>query len=395
MLLQSFFIKLFVFFVFFITTKNFFIFYGTIATVLFVYVLFSEAKINVWLITILLILSSVFIFRVFFFSNYEDLKELIKIVIFILLLTVKPRVDKYFFFNIAVIFTILNFSLSLLQYLNFDFLNIVESISSIYNADKHISASLSYTVPRALGLSSGPSQQAVLSLLMFSYFTSVYCYSKCRTPLLVIVVAMALFSVIMTQSKTGLIAIPISFCIFYISYLKLMPNKIRFLLVSSIIPIVSLAFISLTYIFIYIPELGRLYESGLNVSSFQSRVHNWEIILHPILALDSAVFYFFGIGRSGLEFFGVNDIPYDSDYIYVLANFGLVGFLCLCFFVLFNLVKPFFSTVGNGKLMFFSLIASFSVVVSFSLNFYIEPRVYILIGILIFVSNDFFSLDKT
>jgi len=394
MVIHLLFLKLFIISLFFITTKSFFTFYGVILGAGVAYIIFSGKSINVRLVVFLMAFSSIFFIRTALFSNYEDIKELVKVLIFISLLAFKPDIDKYFFFFVAIVFSFLNFTLSLFQFLHFDFFSIVESLSSLYNADKHIEASLSYTVPRALGFSSGPSQQAVLSLVLFSYFISVYSYSKTRTILIAFMIFFTFCTVVMTQSKTALIALPISLCIFYISYMKLMSHKVRLLLFSIGVLAGGIALFSLAYIVFFIPELNRVYESGLNVSSFQDRLKNWYAILKPMLDINNGLSYLFGVGRSGLEYYGVNDIPYDSDYVYFLVNFGLIGFFSLCLFIVFNLVKPYFSPLGNGKLMFFSLISSLSIIVSFSLNFYIEPRVYILLGIFLFVRNDFFSLNR-
>ncbi len=138
-------------------------------------------------------------------------------------------------------------------------------------------------------------------------------------------------------------------------------------------------------ILILFPEYVRLSEQGGDVSSLQSRFGNWLQMVDAFFAENSFVFYLFGVGRSGLEYYGVNELPYDSDYIYILVNYGILGIVLFFGGVGAFLVRGiiFFSSENlYGKILVVALI--YALISAVALNFFFEPRVFILFAIIVF-----------
>lgn len=377
----------------FFTTKSFYLFYGVVFfIVVFSVVFIKKRNLNPIYLSIFFAVCLFSIYRSIVFENIEDFKELIKLIIFIVIIWLNFRISATYFFNLAILFTFANFLFSFVQFVHFDFYGIISLLSNIYNAENHIAASLSYAIPRVIGFSAGPGQQAVISLFFISYFSVVAKFSRKPKILPVLAIIFCLLTLIMTQSKTVMLALPVSLLIFYFSCFRMFSRKFSFVFLSMSIVSILFFIFSIETIVNYIPELKRVYDDGLNISSFQSRITNWSTMLSTILESNNFLFYLFGVGRSGLEFYNTNDIPYDSDYIYFLVNFGFLGLTVFVSFLIVSLIYPVITGATNAKVMFFSLLASFALVVSFSLNFYVEPRIYILIALFLSSNSKLFHL---
>jgi O-antigen ligase len=101
-----------------------------------------------------------------------------------------------------------------------------------------------------------------------------------------------------------------------------------------------------------------------------------------MLSDDNVITYLFGQGRSALEDINLNDLPYDSDYVYFLVNYGIVGLLIYVFFHIYFMVNRAFSLNNRPLDSFFFYLVSISLFVAISLNFYAEPRVFILTAVM-------------
>lgn len=375
--------------VLFLPTTNFYLYYGLVSLATMSVLIFypiSLKKLPV-LYSIVFIIVSISFIRVIYFGNNEDIKELVKLVLFFSILIISARLSLTSTLNILLIFVYVNFIIAFLQFNHLNPVGLVSIINKYYVADHHINASLSYSIPRAIGLSSGPGQQAVLNIFIASIFFISLKWLKGNRKKYIFGIILAIVSVILSQSKTVILAAPVGVGIYLLSSVNTIKTSRYLLSIASFIFFIIIVLFFKDYIIIKIPELSRVLSSGLSVSSFQDRLYNWYIVTEPVLRENSLMSLFFGIGRSGLEYFSINDIPYDSDYIYMLVNFGLIGLIAFICFNLYFIIIRFSSAYSTPRRHLFSLICSLAVINSLSLNFYIEPRVYILTAIFLSCYN--------
>ncbi|WP_158309773.1 O-antigen ligase family protein [Pseudomonas ogarae] len=323
------------------------------------------------------------LFRVLYFSNAEDFKELLKLFIFGTVIFFGVRLkgrELEFWFSL---FVVVNLLVSLLQYLGVYSFGIRE-FTDFYNAKHHVDHSLSYSSPRALGLSAGPGQQSVLSLFFFSFFLVVYFFGGGGNRRIILCL-LALFTAVLSQSKTALIAVAIGSVAVTLLFVAHAGYKGKLVMVLFFVIVLGGAMVFKDQILILFPEYVRLSEQGGDVSSLQSRFGNWLQMVDAFFAENSFVFYLFGVGRSGLEYYGVNELPYDSDYIYILVNYGILGIVLFFGGVGAFLVRGiiFFSSENlYGKILVVALI--YALISAVALNFFFEPRVFILFAIIVF-----------
>lgn len=322
------------------------------------------------------------VYRVVCFSNMEDLKEFLKVLIFASLVFFGVRLrsrDLEFLFSIFVVF---NFAVSLLQYLGVYGFGVRE-LTDFYNAKHHIDVSLSYSSPRALGVSAGPGQQSVIGLFFFSYFVVHYFFGGGGYKRLFLCV-LALFTVVLSQSKTALIALLFGSLVVMLLFVVHASYKGKLVMMLFLVAVLGGVVLLKDQILFLFPEYVRLSEQGGEISSLHSRFENWYQMLDVFFVEDSFVFYLFGVGRSGLEYYGVNDLPYDSDYIYILLNYGLVGlvlFLGVLGGVLVRGVLYFSDESLYGK--FLVVVLVYALISATALNFFFEPRVLVLFAIFV------------
>lgn len=376
-------------FVLFLPTKSFYIFYLAILPLVTVLWLISEKNFKICIFSSFVIVFWLFIFtfRSMYFGNLEDFKELLKLVMVLMVFSIRSSVRFERLNSVFLVFVFLNFSIAFFQFFKIDYLGIVNNLKYLYSADKHVEASLSYFVPRALGLSSGPGQQGVVGLFFLVYFSSLRFLNEDKRLFVLCAIFVSILTILFSQSKTIIVALFVGvFVIFICSLFRLSyMKKIWFLLISGFSFCFFLFFKE--KIVEKFPEIARIFEYGLNVSSFQSRMSNWRAVLQPAFEVDNWFFYIFGVGRSGLEYFRLNNLPYDSDYVYFYINYGLVGFffiIGLYIFLLFN-VWHFFG-YKNYYVKFLQYLTVFGAVSSFSLNFVIDPRVYFLFSLFLSIA---------
>ncbi|WNZ80058.1 O-antigen ligase family protein [Pseudomonas sp. P105] len=375
--------------VLFVPTNSFYVFYAALAFGLLLLAFGAGGRfpwrsqslyIYVGCMCFFLMLS---LFRVMYFANAEDFKELLKVFVFGTVIFFGVRLRGRDLEVLFSVFVVVNLLVSFLQYLGVYSFGVRE-LTDLYNTKHHIDNSLSYSSPRALGLSAGPGQQSVLSLFLFSYFLVLYFFGGGGYKRIFLCV-FALFTMVLSQSKTALIAVGIGSAFVVLLFVAHASYKSKLVAVLFFAVVVVGAILFKDQILFLFPEYVRLSEQGGEISSLQSRFENWQQMLNVFFVENSFVLYLFGVGRSGLEHYGVNDLPYDSDYIYVLVNYGLVG---LAFFVgvLGSFLMRgflFFSSEGlYGKILMVTLI--YALISAVALNFFFEPRVLVLFAIIFY-----------
>lgn len=380
---------LFAVMVLFVPANSFYIYYGFLFFGLVALVFSSKGRFP-WRVDFfylyagsVVLFSLVCLYRWMYFYSYEDFKELLKLILFLSVVFFGVRVPLKDLERIFSLFVLVNCGVSLLQYLGIYEFGIRE-ITNLYNAKHHVEASLSYSAPRALGLSPGPGQQSVICLFFFAFFLVQYFFSGGEWRRLLMCLLSAL-GMVLSQSKTALIAIAIGSVAVLLLFIAHASYKIKFSVLVFFTLVVVGVLMFREQLLILFPEYVRLAEQGGDVSSLQSRFVNWTQMLDVFFIEDSILFYLFGVGRSGLEYYGVNDLPYDSDYIYLIVNYGVVGYSLFFIAVSFFLIKGMlcFSRYHScGRFLVIVLI--YAIIAAFALNYFFEPRILMLFSIVIF-----------
>lgn len=375
--------------VLFVPTSSFYVYYAAVVFGVMILVWSSRGEFP-WRIssfylyvTIIALLLSLCLLRWVYFASAEDFKELLKLIVFCSVLFFGVRLDIATLEKIFAIFVVANCTVALLQYLGIYEFGVRE-ITDIYNAQHHVEASLSYSIPRALGLSPGPGQQSVICLFLFSFFMVKFFFGGGGVGRLFLCI-FSLLGMVLSQSKTALIAIALGSGAVLLLFILHASYRVKLGVLLFFVLAVGSVFLFKDQLLILFPEYFRLAEQGGDVSSLQSRLNNWTQMLEVFALENSLVWYLFGVGRSGLDNYGVNDLPYDSDYVYVLANYGVLGLLAFVLFIAFFLLRGFigFSREGlYGKVLTVSLV--YAVISALALNYFLESRISLLFAILIF-----------
>ncbi|WP_127021660.1 O-antigen ligase family protein [Rheinheimera mangrovi] len=319
------------------------------------------------------------IFKSIIFGNVYDIKEFVKITLFVFVFFSVSDKNLNAFHNALLFYVIADFCVSLFQFFHLSF-PFSELISSIYNSSSHSEFSSSLNSVRALGLSPGPGQHGILAIFSFSFFLMRYSFSDYRyTSLLGVILSVGL--IVLSQSKTAILILVIMFAIY--SFLVMATkgwSSVFFVL--SIICVASFSVFSywdmLTATFY---DLKRLAEFGLKVSSMGARIEIWLAQIGAVID-SNVVLFIFGAGRSYLEFLGVYNNSFDNDYVYVFVCYGVVG---LVFFISI-------ASIFIWKLFHFSTLSESNRVITFvivtglfmgtSLDFYSDVKMIALLAYL-------------
>ena len=368
----------------YVPTKSFFLFYGVLTTTAIAYFFANgpSRSFATYFLSLIIVglATAVFASRIIIFQNIDDGKEIVKLIVFFLTINSSISASDKKTDNIFAGFVISNFAFSLLQFFHIDRFG-VPWLSNIYNADKHIEASLSYSIPRALGYSSGPAQQAAISLLLFSYFLTAILWRR-NTILRLGCLLCSISTLLLTQSKSVLIALPPALLI--VLFLKLKNQRFTAKAISfSLALLIFTAFVfNFNEITRLLPELARLSDGIFGVSSFQDRLFNWSLMNDVFIRMDSYFMYVFGVGRSGLGAFNLADVPFDSDYMYLYVMFGLLGGgAIILLLIAFFLRKLFQFKSLNTREKFLVVFTIFAITPATSFNIVFDPRVFALLGV--------------
>jgi hypothetical protein len=350
--------KLLPFLILFVPQKHFEIYYAVILC-FFLIDFIKYPRVNIKYLLIFLILSIIVLFRTTLYFGYDDFKELVKVSFFLIVLNYNYfRQNKYSFNsfkNALICFIILNLIVVFNQLFSFnDSLNTF--VSSIYLAESQ-QILLTYDNVRAPGLSPGVSQQGVVFLMlsMFFWFISFKENSKLNYLMLI----SSILILVLSQSKSAFF----TFLIFISIELLYSNKKYKYL----VIPIFSyLVFKSYKSFIVFFKEYNDLI-TNLWSSSLDGRIENWMNFIAPMLA--NPFYFLIGIGRNYFSLAELKSSVFDSDYIYIFANFGVIGIIIFLLFMsyLFKKFKNYKSFLYIG------------LITGFSINFFFEPKSFILL----------------
>ena len=312
--------------------------------------------------------------RTFLFPGLNDFKELVKVTFFLLVLSFSHSTDVESDFKylkeVLFLFISANFIIVINQIFSFnEGINVF--ISNFYLAESQ-QILLTYDNIRATGLSPGVGQQGVIFLMLSMFFWIISLREKGKINYFLLICSV--FILISSQSKTCFLA----FLLFVLVRLVYSKNKYKYFGIPVFVYFIAMYYGEFLSFFKEYDDLIK----NMGSSSFQARVHNWMEYVGPLV--EHPVGLLLGMGRNYYSINSLKSSVFDSDYIYVLVNFGLVGIIIFASFVLylFYLMKK------------FRLIIFIGLVVGLTINFFFEPKSFALLLIICSYLNNIRNDEK-
>ena len=326
------------------------------------------------------------------YGNLFDFKELMKVILFFIVYSsfryISLKQLEFLFFA----FVVIDCLVSVAQFIHID-LFLVNFITSVYSTENHIEFSLHNDSVRSLGLSPGPGQHGVISLVMVWFFFTLYFFDRKGVKRL-LGALFPLLALILSQSKTSLIALLISGVIFVILIYVHKRNFDRMMITISLLSIFLLGLLYFQEVRLMLYGVNSILESGLQVSSLMARYSLWENMINEILA-SNPVLILFGAGRSFLEFNNVYHNSFDSDYVYVFVSYGLIGFVGFVGVVLSYLIKNFFRYIRLSlvdKVIYLVLLSGS--ISALSIAFFIDLKIISILALMFAISHNQNTFDR-
>ena len=296
----------------FFPDKSFGIFYILFFTLFGINKYFSKCNnyALIWLIPISIPFFLRFILNGFLIS---ELKELVKITMMVCLVHVSA-VRGLFSLRYINAFFIINGVITYLQFFKIPYHDI---LTNIYIQKNHAIA-LTWDSVRASGLFSDSASNGVVNLfIFFLYFRlskNVFAFGSSTV-------------ILFSQSKTAILSM-ILYVFLVVSY------RSRIYLISALSG--GLLYFK-EIIFVRFSQLRSLVENGLGNSSFEARIDNWKYLLN--ISQNNLANLLIGPGRSEIEMNGHKSSVLDSDYIYILVNFGGLGVISFLLCTIYILIS--------------------------------------------------------
>ena len=353
--------KIVPFFVLFTPQKSFEVYYIIIFLILF-FIFNKKRVINKNYILIFIYCTFLIMIRTLSFMELDDFKELIKVTFFLIVLNyfyiIDSNNDFKYLNKILLLFVLINLIVVLNQIFSFNE-NLNTFVSGVFLAESQ-QVLLTYNNVRATGLSPGVGQQGVVFLMLSMFFW--YLTTKEKSKLNYFLLACSILILLLSQSKTCFIA----FLLFVSVQVFYSKNKIKYLVIPVFLYLMTLYFNNIIILF---KEYNDLI-NNLGSSSLEARFHNWMNFIK--LYIDKPLSVFIGIGRNYLNSSNLKSSVFDSDYVYVIVNFGFIGIIIFGFFLL-NLLKKYYK---------FNLFILTGIFAGLTINFFLEPKSFFLLLIL-------------
>ena len=228
---------------------------------------------------------------------------------------------------------------------------------------------------RIIGTMTNPNDNGVLLTCFIAYFMSSFHYSKNKWNFLFI--ALGLILVLLSQSRTSLIAILAMGVPFMLTF-RITKKMVIAVLGSGILVIIAMYLLKMNYM------MELLSKNPLEISAFQARFRDWGYVIdvwseHKI----------WGVGPFMDTFTAAGYFDPDSEYLYILGSRGIVGLVCyliiLCYPMVLFWIKR--KEVKHGLLAVMISVAFMLIAITnFSI---INVRIGVLYGILMAIPFSF------
>lgn len=338
----------------------------------------SAAAIGAFII--FLLLTSIFRSLYLNINNPRDYIEIFRFIPLLLLLLIQKAIkferadlEKIFFWYVLI-----DFVISIAQFLRFDFINI---ITSLYAAGHHAEKSLLIS-SRALGLSSGPGQHGSLIAFLFVFFLSGIFFRKSRYNVIGVIISS--ICILLSQSQTAFIAMvgsSVAILLYYIFSGKL-SQKLKALRLLLVMTVASASLIG--YFFQELRYLASLVEQGTDRNSFQVRLEKAQYVYDGINKAPELL-----ITGYGKDYWGSFSAAMDNEYLYFLAVYGIVILVISIAIVLVCLFRGFLlRSAKEDKSIYFIILTG--LVIAYPTAFFTDPRIILLL-LFVVLSKQFIS----
>ena len=372
----------------FLPVVNFEIYLIIIFSFSLVFIVINNKKLKKHIIgQISILIAFVFIYlliKFFFFESIDDYKEILKLIIFGMVFYSLKNIKLEEVEKLLYIYILFDFILSFFQFFKIDFV-LFDFISILYNSSAH-TISLDYSSVRALGLSPGPAQHGVIGLFIFTFFITQIIFNKYKL-YRVIGLLSSILVIVFSQSKS--VVVGLFFILIVISFFSYFSkNKEAKYFLYSFLGLTTIFFIIfLDNILLYFRQYQKLIELGLGTSSFQARIDKWTEMISPVF--NEPLLFLLGPGRSYLDYIGIKNSVFDSDYIYVFINYGFIVLFITVFLIITFLAKFLinFKRISlESKILFFTVLVG--CVVGIGINFFFDMKILLLFPFLIYLSKE-------
>lgn len=261
--------------------------------------------------------------KIVFYASISDIKEFGKLILFLALcVLVRVNPDMGRVKSILFVVILIDFLFTILQWISFDH-PLLSFYQSFLHTENHIQGSLNITSVRGLGIFADTAEHASVILIIYCFFLSQLRH-RLSPGQSALSVALCVMLLLLTQSKTGIIALVFSIP------LALYCAAQFFSKLSLTLFICALATFAVSYIsddaIQKFEQLYYLYEYGFELSSFKERQMIWAQVIATSLN-SNPLLILFGAGRGALEESGLQSSVFDNDLVYLLNAYGVFGIL--------------------------------------------------------------------
>jgi hypothetical protein len=349
-------------YVLFMSNKTFDFYYIGIITIFCLFFLLTKIIFDKIYFYGILVFGSIFIFRSLIFSGTYDLKEYLKFICAFGIFHF-TKIDINRFIKILLLYSFIDFFIGLLQFFKISFWG-SELINSFYGASTFFEL-LNADNVRAYGLSSSSGNRGALLFLIFIILNN---YNFKKNIFKYLFLFFISISLILAQSKTAFVLL-----LLYLFYQIFIFSKLLSVSILGLILLVALYFNVFDYL-IYFNEYYDLLLNGINTSSVDGRFANWNYYFNGVTS--NIITLIFGPGRDFFSLKGDLAPAFDSDYLYLVVNFGFLGVFFLFSALLISYSKNKIKKFLHYDILFFGFLCGLSI------NFFFDIKVLYLLMIL-------------
>lgn len=376
------------FLVLFFPSKYFILYHAIIISFLLVYIFLLKKKTVidnslllkiVFLLMVWIAIDSILVSIFFLNDAFRNLSEFFRFIPLLLLLCSfnsepidKKTITKVLFFYVVVVC-----SVCLLQFKGVSFINV---ITQFYNDPRQVENSLEIS-RRALGLSTGPGSNAVILVIIYSYFLALFYSDKNSKNIIFYMVTLLLsaFGILLSQSQTGFVVL-ILITLYSLFFNLLFPSssKARKKIILLSVIIIICVILIITKYWEDLRYLLSLFDYGLERSSYQKREEKVATVIE-LITTSSIVLFLVGYGKDYIP----DSAALDNEFIFLLSVYGLAVFLCILLLYFSVIIKSYILKGKDSNLQVLHFVIVSGIILSWPSSFLLDPRILVLLSIFI------------
>lgn len=304
-------------------------------------------------------------------NHIEDFSESLRIIYILIIATASLNKSYNHKILLSIRFVSFTLFLSVLFQWIYSYSDFWNKFVGILYSENHYSSGLNKLAPRAMGYMSNIIEAGFL--FFSSICVALYRLSNRQNKLDFFYLFLSLTGLLLTQSKTLILIGIISF-VFYLIY-NWKSNKL------IIISVAMILFYLTDFFLDTFSQIERLKVDGIQTSSFEARKEVWRNMIDINLYNSNFFEKLFGVGRGSFaQIYG--DITPDSDFFYILNQFGLFGILLSIIFLIINI-----NIIIKSRSIYYSLFIVLSIISSFFIDLFTSVKVLFMI----FIMSNYFK----